>query len=435
MKRILLAAALSCLIGDVAHATIIQPQGLPLVGGALTGPLTGTTLNFTGTGAVGGTLTLGAGGSGGQKIQASGTGNWVLQLGGSSSLFNFTNSAGSPFLQMGGAGNGITTFQTVTLSAPNVWSGTGNAGAAAILLGQAYSGSITGGTERAPVVLQMSADTITSPSTGIPVVYVNHQFGGGTMTNGRFGIDITQTLTATSGNAIPGNGYTAIRAASNALANDNGSGLTPGTASATAFGGNFTTHLGPSATFFAGAVGVEIDTWLEAGSSVMDKIGMQIVQINNDLVQGARDDVALAFNNQAVPGVGTAGWKQLIGVGRQGGASPLDPTAGWVMAFVPTLGVGTIAGAGGLDFTNFVPVTAFMRGNNFLLDPSGNFTAASYKVGANKVVGARDTGWAAMTGTPDKASAFATSSVTLAQLAGRVMSMQAALTTHGLMGP
>lgn len=51
-----------------------------------------------------------------------------------------------------------------------------------------------------------------------------------------------------------------------------------------------------------------------------------------------------------------------------------------------------------------------------------------------QVVGPRNTGWTAMTGTPDKASTFDTSTVTLAQLAGRVMSLQAMLTTHGLAG-
>lgn len=60
--------------------------------------------------------------------------------------------------------------------------------------------------------------------------------------------------------------------------------------------------------------------------------------------------------------------------------------------------------------------------------------ATGFKVGANQVVGARVTGYTAMTGTPDKASAFATGSVTLAQLAGRVMQLQADLTTHGLIG-
>lgn len=58
----------------------------------------------------------------------------------------------------------------------------------------------------------------------------------------------------------------------------------------------------------------------------------------------------------------------------------------------------------------------------------------SLQVSGTKVVGARDTGWTAMTGSPDKATAYATGTVTLAQLAGRVAFLQAALTAHGLIG-
>lgn len=66
------------------------------------------------------------------------------------------------------------------------------------------------------------------------------------------------------------------------------------------------------------------------------------------------------------------------------------------------------------------------------LASTGNFTSVS--VNSTQVVGARDTGWAAMTGSADKATVYATGSVTLAQLAGRVMELQAILTTHGLIG-
>jgi hypothetical protein len=57
-----------------------------------------------------------------------------------------------------------------------------------------------------------------------------------------------------------------------------------------------------------------------------------------------------------------------------------------------------------------------------------------YKVANTQVVGARDTGWSAMTGSTNKATVYDTSTVTTAQLAGRVMALQAALTTHGLIG-
>jgi hypothetical protein len=62
-----------------------------------------------------------------------------------------------------------------------------------------------------------------------------------------------------------------------------------------------------------------------------------------------------------------------------------------------------------------------------------NVNTAYYVVGT-KVVGARDTGWSAMTGTPNENTVYDTSTVTLAQLAGRVMALQTALTTHGLIG-
>jgi hypothetical protein len=64
-----------------------------------------------------------------------------------------------------------------------------------------------------------------------------------------------------------------------------------------------------------------------------------------------------------------------------------------------------------------------------------NMTASpGVRVAGVQIIGARDTGWAAMTGSTNKATVYDTSTVTLAQLAGRVMAMQAALTAHGIIG-
>jgi hypothetical protein len=85
-------------------------------------------------------------------------------------------------------------------------------------------------------------------------------------------------------------------------------------------------------------------------------------------------------------------------------------------------------------------VVSFIRNDAvttaFTLDTENSTIAAgvAFKVGSNQVVGARDTGWTAMTGSPDKSTAYATSTVTLAQLAGRVAELQAVLTAHGLIG-
>lgn len=60
--------------------------------------------------------------------------------------------------------------------------------------------------------------------------------------------------------------------------------------------------------------------------------------------------------------------------------------------------------------------------------------ATNIAIGANQVIAARDTGWTAMTGTPNEVTVYDTATVTLPQLAGRMMALQTALTTHGLIG-
>lgn len=75
--------------------------------------------------------------------------------------------------------------------------------------------------------------------------------------------------------------------------------------------------------------------------------------------------------------------------------------------------------------------------HNLDLDSAGNMNVASgkvYRVAGTQVLAARDTGWAAMTGTPNKNTVYDTATVTLPQLAGRVASIQAAMTTHGSIG-
>jgi hypothetical protein len=62
------------------------------------------------------------------------------------------------------------------------------------------------------------------------------------------------------------------------------------------------------------------------------------------------------------------------------------------------------------------------------------FTPTGIKLNGVQVVGARETGWAAMTGAADKATVYAVGTVTLPQLAGRVKAMQDALTAAGITG-
>lgn len=63
-----------------------------------------------------------------------------------------------------------------------------------------------------------------------------------------------------------------------------------------------------------------------------------------------------------------------------------------------------------------------------------NMGSPALRLGGNIVVGLRDTGWLLMTGAANKSTSYDVATVTLPQLAGRVAAMQAALTTHGLIG-
>lgn len=114
-------------------------------------------------------------------------------------------------------------------------------------------------------------------------------------------------------------------------------------------------------------------------------------------------------------------------------ASPLSVNAGIgaVDTSLELLNNTAVAGtltASGLVSSTTGNVLSGVAGTGTSISPTGGLT-----VGANAVVGARKTGWAAMTGTPLKTT-FTTAGVTLPQLAGIVMALQADMINHGLIG-
>jgi hypothetical protein len=89
-----------------------------------------------------------------------------------------------------------------------------------------------------------------------------------------------------------------------------------------------------------------------------------------------------------------------------------------------------VFGAYGSAWFRYGSVTSAWDFNNSVNLITGNVL----KVNNVQVLGARDTGWTAMTGTPNKAATYDVASVTLPQLAARVAALQAAFTTHGSIG-
>lgn len=95
------------------------------------------------------------------------------------------------------------------------------------------------------------------------------------------------------------------------------------------------------------------------------------------------------------------------------------------------------AAAAGLTYWNGASILMRIYDSG-IIESAGIFNtisgAGEYRIGGTKVVGARITGYSAMTGALNKATVYDTSTVTLPQLAGRVAQLQADLTTHGLIG-
>jgi hypothetical protein len=182
-----------------------------------------------------------------------------------------------------------------------------------------------------------------------------------------------------------------------------------------------------------GLIGLEVDSRSNGTDSLFNRVGIDVVCIRYNMSGAAT----------------TVGW----GVRVQSGGDLANTTINSAFsAWQCTTNVAfdcanATVTSGSLRMAQSVPVLFDVNGTQKLASQglgldhlvSGTLTnrflsAGGLQVLANQVVGPRSTGWTAMTGTPDQSTAFATSTVTLAQLAGRVMALQAMLTTHGLCG-
>lgn len=135
-----------------------------------------------------------------------------------------------------------------------------------------------------------------------------------------------------------------------------------------------------------------------------------------------------------ITGAGSGG----IGLATTGGTQLqiINTTAAvnYVGAKGGAAGAGVTVSAAGSDTDINLILDAKGAGIISALDTINLASGKVLQINGTQVMGARDTGWTAMTGTTNKATAYDTSTVTLAQLAGRVMAIQAALTTLGPIG-
>lgn len=333
-------------------------------------------------------------------------------------------------------GNTATGTVNVNLSPLTVTRGTQTvAGAITPIINTSVSmtGTATGNPQLAYTDYQF---TVQSDNVALPVTdqflngfQLQHNYGGAAMTGNRQAMQVNLVQTATTGNVLAGSTgfYVAFQSYSTTSTNDNGSGLTGATAHGRVFGGGMAAQLHSGATNYYQACALELNTQVDTGASTLVRSFLSVASVAG-AVQGTLVDAGIWFyggsgarlkhgilfgsgtlNNWSIDAAGT-----IIGADGGGGVSA--------------------AAAYGVDFSAVTFSTAFLKSVGFLVDPAGNTSALTYQVSGTQVVGARNTGWSAMTGSTNKATVYDTSTVTLAQLAGRVMALQAALTAHGLIG-
>jgi hypothetical protein len=200
-----------------------------------------------------------------------------------------------------------------------------------------------------------------------------------------------------------------------------------------------------------GAAGSRIDFYVGGTSSLLcasvDSAGISLSQAA--AATYGQLNFTNATSNHINFGLGTTGYNAGGGSGppvsnaRSTGAKIIirgtftsgtaDTAIGWNAAFNELwLGAGTASDA--IGFYLLTTRVAWITGGGTGTTGMNLASGYNYNINSTKVVGARETGYFAFTGTTNKVTSYATGSVTLIQLAERVAALQASLTTHGLIG-
>lgn len=224
------------------------------------------------------------------------------------------------------------------------------------------------------------------------------------------------------------------------------------------FGGNLIARSDVSLTNVK-LVGLEIDVEFGAGTTSLNSGGLilNVFNINSNapaiLVSGVGGTWGTAFN--ILSGISTTGTGFGISQATPMGVA-IDLSAGSYNTMAILMGTGIShgvewgSGGGGTSPITYGDssgnwITQMGAGDLFaikektgfntvlVVDGSGNLNAlASYQVNGTKVVGPRDTGWAAQTASASKADLGA--SPTVGQIASWAAAVDAALKNHGIFG-
>lgn len=266
-----------------------------------------------------------------------------------------------------------------------------------------WAGSVTGSTTGGAFgVIQFSVTSDTFANTGanslVNALDVEHTFGGsgaqGGFSAGYFHLVQGAQTSNTNGQ------YGALGATARGNYNEGG---TSGTAAGLLYGINpnvglqCITPVTECATFWQLLNGEEIDIQLYSGASVLDKIGLQVVEQTNDASQASRTDVAISLNNAT----GASGWQYGLLFGSYAGLWPMNAN-GTLIGCYPHANTGACGTTtNGINFTNITFTGDAFESTGYSVDGSGNESALSLKLTGNiSTAAALSSGVGMITSTP-----------------------------------
>lgn len=238
----------------------------------------------------------------------------------------------------------------------------------------ACTGSVTdvNGPTCAVSQVAVTGDSTSAPSNAVVSgLTVDHSFGGSTATGSFVGAEVTLNQTGTTGNMDNGNYVGGLFVVQGNLP-DNG---TPSQPSGSLWGIDANVRLSNQATNWNQLIAEELDIAALSGTSVADKIGLQIVQPSNDGAKGSRSNLGISINNAS----GGKGWDVGLSFGAYDGYNPITPTGTLIGTFphAGTTALGTVAN--GIDFSAYTFTGNFLKSINFTVDGKGNATANTVK--------------------------------------------------------
>ena len=197
---------------------------------------------------------------------------------------------------------------------------------------------------------------------------INQNFGGGT--GGYSGLYVINNQVASTLNS---NGYyTTGTFVAQAAHNDNG---TSGAYAGHLYGLNPNCRLASGATYWDQIVCQEIDVGAYAGSSVNDKIGLQIVDLSGNSAPSPAHTSAAVVIAGATGNDGTPLFNLGVSLGTYEGVSGVKSSGTYIGCYphANTGSCGTIAY--GIDLRNRGFTGSAFASPNFAVDPSGNITS------------------------------------------------------------